>query len=53
MALNRKDRGTDRLAREVAALSGETLTDANGKALARAAGASGGAGAARPGSPTG
>ena len=34
MALSLKDRETDRLAREVAALTGETLTDAVRKALA-------------------
>ena len=34
MALSLKDRETDRLAREVAALTGETLTDAIRKALA-------------------
>ncbi len=34
MALSLKDKETDRLAREVAALTGETLTDAIRKALA-------------------
>jgi antitoxin VapB len=34
MALSLKDNETDRLAREVAALTGETLTDAIRKALA-------------------
>jgi antitoxin VapB len=34
MALSLKDKDTDRLAREVAALTGETLTDAIRKALA-------------------
>ena len=34
MALSIKDKQTDRLAREVAALTGETLTDAIRKALA-------------------
>jgi antitoxin VapB len=34
MALSVKDKETDRLAREVAALTGETLTDAIRKALA-------------------
>jgi antitoxin VapB len=34
MALSIKDKETDRLAREVAALTGETLTDAIRKALA-------------------
>jgi antitoxin VapB len=34
MALSLKDKETDRLAREVAALTGETLTDASRKALA-------------------
>ena len=34
MALSLKDRETDRLAREVAALTGETLTEAIRKALA-------------------
>ncbi len=39
MALSLKDKETDRLAREVAALTGETLTDAIRKALAEAIGA--------------
>ncbi len=34
MALSLKDKETDRLAREVASLTGETLTDAIRKALA-------------------
>lgn len=34
MALSLKDKETDRLAREVAALTGETLTDAVRKSLA-------------------
>ena len=34
MALSLKDKETDRLAREVAALTGETLTDAIREALA-------------------
>ncbi len=34
MALSLKDKETDRLARELAALTGETLTDAIRKALA-------------------
>ena len=34
MALSLKDRDTDRLAREVASLTGESLTDAIRKALA-------------------
>jgi antitoxin VapB len=34
MALSLKDKETDRLAREVSALTGETLTDAIRKALA-------------------
>ena len=34
MALSLKDRETDRLAREIAALTGETLTDTIRKALA-------------------
>lgn len=34
MALSLKDKETDRLAREVAALTGETLTDAIRRALA-------------------
>ncbi|HEY1260666.1 MAG TPA: type II toxin-antitoxin system VapB family antitoxin [Stellaceae bacterium] len=34
MALRLKDKGTDSLAREVAALTGETLTEAIRKALA-------------------
>jgi antitoxin VapB len=53
MALSLKDKETDRLAREVAALTGETLTVAIRKALAERLSASACAAAKPRGSPTG
>jgi antitoxin VapB len=49
MALSLKDKETDRLAREVAALTGETLTDAICNALAEGWSASDCGGACRCG----
>ena len=53
MALSLKDKETDRLAREVAALTGETLTDAVARRWPSGSSASACAAAKRFGSPTG